>query len=92
LADALKSFRDGLAIRERLATSDPGNAGWQHDLSVSHSKLAIAFAESSQPVKALDAFSQGLTIMERLTKLSSDNVIWKRNLAWFEQQIAALKP
>jgi tetratricopeptide (TPR) repeat protein len=32
LAEALKSFRDGLAIRERLAKADPNNAGWQRDL------------------------------------------------------------
>jgi hypothetical protein len=30
LAGALKSFRDSHAIRERLATSDPGNAGCEH--------------------------------------------------------------
>jgi acyl-coenzyme A synthetase/AMP-(fatty) acid ligase len=29
-----KSFRDGLAIRDRLAKADPGNAGWQRDLSI----------------------------------------------------------
>ena len=35
LAGALKSYRDSLAITDRLAQSDPGNAGWQRDLSVS---------------------------------------------------------
>jgi tetratricopeptide (TPR) repeat protein len=40
LPDALKSFRDGLAISDRLAQSDPGNAGWQRDLIVSCVKLA----------------------------------------------------
>jgi tetratricopeptide (TPR) repeat protein len=29
LTGALKSYQDDLAIAERLATSDPGNAGWQ---------------------------------------------------------------
>jgi len=33
-SEALKSYRDGLAIRDRLAHADPGNAGWQRDLSV----------------------------------------------------------
>jgi len=33
LAAALKAYQDSLAIRDRLAKSDPGNAGWQHDLS-----------------------------------------------------------
>ena len=39
LSGALKSYRDGLAIRDRLAKSDPGNAGWQRDLSVSFNKI-----------------------------------------------------
>jgi hypothetical protein len=39
LPEALKSFRDGHAIRDRLAKSDPGNAGWQRDLSVSYEKI-----------------------------------------------------
>src|SRR5262249_16455279 len=34
LVGALTSYRESLAIRERLAQSDPGNAGWQRDLSV----------------------------------------------------------
>jgi hypothetical protein len=40
LPEALKSFRDGLAIAERLAQADRGNAGWQFDFVVSHWKLA----------------------------------------------------
>jgi hypothetical protein len=36
LAGALKSYQDSLAIRDRLAKSDPGNAGRQRDLSVSY--------------------------------------------------------
>ena len=35
LAEALKSYQDSLAIADRLAKADPGNAGWQRDLSVS---------------------------------------------------------
>ena len=33
---ALAAYRAGMAIRERLAAADPGNAEWQRDLSVSH--------------------------------------------------------
>ncbi len=39
LAGALTSYRDSLAIADRLAKSDPGNAGWQRDLSVSYEKV-----------------------------------------------------
>jgi hypothetical protein len=37
LKTALKSYSDGLAIKERLAKSDP--AGWQRDLSVSYERV-----------------------------------------------------
>ena len=36
---ALAAYRAGLAIAERLAAADPGNAGWQRDLSVSHERI-----------------------------------------------------
>ena len=39
LAGALTSYRDSLAIADRLAQSDPGNAGWRRDLSVSYEKV-----------------------------------------------------
>jgi hypothetical protein len=90
LPDALKSYHDGLAIADRLAKSDPGNAGWQHDLSVSYAKLADLFRRSGDQAKALDALSQGREIILRMTALSPDNAVWKRDLSWFREQIAAL--
>ena len=39
LPEALKSYQGSLAIRDRLAKADTGNAGWQRDLSVSYNKV-----------------------------------------------------
>ena len=39
LEGELKSYNDSLAIVARLAKSDPGNAEWQRDLSVSYNKV-----------------------------------------------------
>lgn len=39
LPAALISYKASRAIRERLAKADPGSAGWQHDLSVSHERI-----------------------------------------------------
>ena len=89
-ADALASYQASLAIRERLAKSDPGNAGWQRDLAVSYSHLADVSRRSNEPDKALAALRQGQVIMDRLTKLSPDNAGWKADLAWFNDQIAVL--
>jgi hypothetical protein len=90
LPEALKSFRDGLAIADRLAKADPGNAGWQRDLSVLYSNLAGAFRKMGDNAMALDALRQGRTIMLRLTSLSPDNAVWKGDLARFDEQIAEL--
>ncbi len=43
LVEALKSYRAGLVIAERLSSSDASNADWQRDLIVSCVKIAEAF-------------------------------------------------
>ena len=90
LAGALKSYRDSLAIRDRLAKSDPNNARWQSDLAESYAKLADVYRRSNDRNNALAALQQGKAIMDRLVKLSPNNARWKYNLAWFDEQIAAL--
>jgi hypothetical protein len=42
LPEALKSFRDSLAVMDRLAKAAPGNAVWQRDFIVSCVRLAAA--------------------------------------------------
>ena len=39
------------AIRERLAAADPGNAGWQRDLSVSHDKIGDVRSGAGRPAR-----------------------------------------
>ncbi len=39
-AEGLDSYRRSLAIREKLAAADPGNAQWQDDLIISLVQLA----------------------------------------------------
>lgn len=51
---ALTSYRAFLVIRERLAKTDPGNAGWQRDLIVSYVKLSEVTNDVSYVAKALD--------------------------------------
>ena len=87
LPEALKSYRDGLAISDRLAKSDPGNAGWQRDLSVSYAKLANVFERSKDKPKALDALRRGREIILRMTAISPGNATWKGELARFDGQI-----
>ncbi|MFI4994240.1 MAG: tetratricopeptide repeat protein [Hyphomicrobiales bacterium] len=86
-AAALKSFRDGLAIRERLATSDPGNASWQRDLSVSHDKTGDVLVAQGNLPEALKSFRDGLAIAERLARSDPANASWQRNLSVFHDRV-----
>ena len=49
LPEALKAYRDSLAISERLAKADPGNAGWQRDLSVAYEKVGDVLKAPGKP-------------------------------------------
>ena len=49
LTAALAAYRASLEIRERLAAADPGNAGWQRDLSVSQDKSATCSEDAGGP-------------------------------------------
>ena len=60
LPEALKSFRDGLAITDRLAKADPGNAGWQRDLSVSYNKIGDVLVAQGNLPEALKSYRDGL--------------------------------
>jgi len=91
LPEALRYYRSAQETMDRLARADPGNAGWQRDVAVSHAKLAAFYVKSGEREKARAALGQGKAIMEAMTKLSPDNAEWKRDLAWFEGQIAALE-
>jgi tetratricopeptide (TPR) repeat protein len=81
LPEALKSFRDGLAIAERLAQSDPGNAGWQRDLSVSFDRVGDVLVAQGNLPEALKLFRDGLAIRERLAQSDPGNAGWQRDLS-----------
>ena len=71
----------GLAIRDRLAKADPGNAGWQRDLSLSYEKVGdVQVAQGNLP-EALKSFRDGLAIFDRLAKADPGNAGWQRNLS-----------
>ena len=81
LPAALASYQAGLAIADRLAKSDPGNAGWQRDLSVSYDKVGdVQVAQGNLPA-ALTSYQAGLAIADRLAKSDPGNAGWQRDLS-----------
>jgi tetratricopeptide (TPR) repeat protein len=81
LKAALKSYSDSLAIVERLAQSDPGNAGWQRDLSVSYNKVGGVQVAQGDLKAALKSYSDSLAIAERLAQSNPGNAGWQRDLS-----------
>jgi tetratricopeptide (TPR) repeat protein len=63
LDEALKAYRERLAIMERLAAADRSNAGWQRDLAISHGKLGLVHERQNRIADALQEFTQGRDIM-----------------------------
>jgi tetratricopeptide (TPR) repeat protein len=87
LPEALKSFRDGLAIAEQLAQADPGNAGWQRDLSISYERIGDVLVAQGNLPEALKSFRDGLAIRDRLAQADPGNAGWQRDLGISNERI-----
>jgi len=85
--EALTSYRDGLAIRERLAKVDPANTGWQRDLAVSYGKIGDALPAQGKLDEALKAYRDGLAIPERLAAADGSNTLWQSDLSIFHEKV-----
>jgi eukaryotic-like serine/threonine-protein kinase len=55
-----------LAIAERLAAQDPGNAGWQRDLAISFERIGIVRSADGDHVAARDDYAKALAIYKEL--------------------------
>ena len=81
LGAAGATYHEAETIADRLAKSDPGNAGWQRDLSVSYNKVGdVQVAQGNLPA-ALASYQAGLAIRDRLAKSDPGNAGWQRDLS-----------
>ena len=90
LAEALKSYQDSLAIRDRLAKAEPSNAGWQRYLAVSHGKVAMVLAQQGEAKSALDQFRLARDIIARLKEHLPDDAGLPDILAMLDGEIKKL--
>ena len=75
---AADQARDILA---KLAAADPGNAGWQRDLSVSWNKLGDVRHDQGDLAGALQAYTASQGIREKLAAADPGNAGWQRDLS-----------
>src|SRR5260370_4864213 len=69
------------ALFRSLAKADPGNAGWQRDLSVSYNKVGDVLVGQGNLQEALQAYRDSLAIFERLANADPGNAGWQRDLS-----------
>src|SRR5439155_315288 len=81
LAGALKSYRDSLAIIEKLAKQDPGNASWQRDLAAAHCFVGIVLQQQGKLPEALQEYEAYRDVMLGLAKQDPSNGGWQRDLS-----------
>jgi len=78
---ALDAAREAVAIMEALSASDPGNAGWRRDLSVSYGKVGNVLVTQGDLPGALKAYRDSLAIIEKLSASDPSNTEWQRDLS-----------
>jgi tetratricopeptide (TPR) repeat protein len=80
LAGALKSYRDGLAIMDRLANSDPGNTGCQYEVGARSARIGDVQRFQGDLAGALKSNRDSLAIFDLLAKADPGNADWQRDL------------
>ena len=83
-------YRDGLAIAQRLAAADPGNAQAQRDLSVSYNQLAGVLQTGGQLGEAQRLYRDGLAIAQRLAAADPGNALAQRDLSVSYERLAGV--
>ncbi len=90
LDEALKSYRDSLAIADPLAKTDPSNAGWQRDLSVAYSNVGDVLKARGELAAALKSYRDALAVRDRLAKADPGNAGWQRDLSVSYQKVGSV--
>jgi actin-like ATPase involved in cell morphogenesis/tetratricopeptide (TPR) repeat protein len=80
LASALREYRAGLQVSERLASSDPSNAVWQREVSLGHEKMGDVLQAQGDLAGAQREYQASLQIRERLASLDPSKVDWQRDV------------
>jgi tetratricopeptide (TPR) repeat protein len=88
--EALKTFRNSLAIGEPLAAADRSNSTLQRDLSIIYGEVGVVLEEQGKLDEALEATRRGLAINTRLIAIDRSNVLWLQDQQVFISKIGGL--
>ena len=88
LADALKAYRDGLAIAGGLTKAESENAEWRLSLSISHNKVGDVLLAQGAIDDALKAYRESLAIRESLARADPANAGLQHDLSVSYDKVA----
>ncbi len=81
LGPARRAYEAGLAIAERLAAADPGNARWRYDLGISNERIGDVQIAQGDLASALKSYEAKRDIISRLAAADPGNAGWQRDLS-----------
>ena len=81
LAEALKSYRDGLAVAEHLAAAEPENPAWQHKTTQIFLKVGDVLMAQGNFAEALNSYRDAVSLADRFATSDPENADWQRNLS-----------
>ena len=78
---AIEAARKAVAITEALSASDPRNAEWRRELSVSYNKVGDGQTAQGDLAAALKSYRDGLAIIEPLSASDPGKGMWRQILS-----------
>ncbi len=79
--EALRRFRDGLAVIEALAEIDPANAGWQRDVAVSYNLVGNVLVDAARVARSAQVLPRGSRLSCNVSAASDpSNAQWQNDL------------
>jgi tetratricopeptide (TPR) repeat protein len=76
---AMRSYRTGMSIIQRLAASDPSNSQWQRDLSVSHNRIGDTQRAQGDLAEALKSYQAAMAIAQKLAATDPSKSQWQHD-------------
>jgi tetratricopeptide (TPR) repeat protein len=81
LEAALKSYRESLAILQRLSAAERDNTSLKRDLAVAYDRVAEILGAQGNYEESLKLYQENLAILERLAASDRSNASWQGDLA-----------
>jgi tetratricopeptide (TPR) repeat protein len=85
--EALDIYLKGLAIREKLVISDPGNRDWQRQLIVNYLTIGDLHFNTGNRQEALATYRKCLAVAEKVAASDPSNLSWSRDLGLAYERI-----